>query len=80
MDDHTPNYEEVRKFQRWLDSVRAQALREAGDDFIAAARAGIEPALNLTAGKILHRRAERIEAGEPAPEMYELSPPKPTEL
>lgn len=56
------------EFDRMVASVEraaaVKALREAAADFRNAARAGVEPELNLLAAKLLDRRAGRYD--EPA--------------
>lgn len=46
------------------NQVKAEALREAAEDFRRAADSGVEPALNLTAAKLLFQRAAKIEADD----------------
>lgn len=46
------------------NAIKAEALREAAEDFRRAAASGVEPVLNLTAARLLFSRAERVEAGE----------------
>lgn len=45
-----------------IHSIKAEALREAAEDFRRAAAAGIEPTLNLAAARLLSQRADRVAA------------------
>lgn len=55
------------QFDRWLTQhdrgVAVKALRDARDEFAAAALSGIEPVLNHAVARQLHNRALKIERG-----------------